>query len=44
MMNVNVYTFGGDELTLDRACSQVFSKVTISVQRSHSLVARQVTN
>jgi hypothetical protein len=33
MMKVNVYTFGADELTLDLACAQVFSKVTISIQR-----------
>jgi len=43
MRKVNVYTFGGAELTLDRACAQVFSKVTISVQRSHSAVAHYVT-
>jgi hypothetical protein len=43
MMKVNVYTSGADELTLDRACVQVFSKVAISVQCSHSVVAQYVT-
>jgi hypothetical protein len=43
MRKVNVYTFAGAELTLDWACFQVFSKVTISVQCSHSVVAHYVT-
>lgn len=43
MPMANVYTFGGDGLTSDRACVQFFSKVAISVQRSHFVVALYVT-